>query len=163
MILDDLANAPLYFGLGSGVRSALDYLAQTDLSAVVAGRYAIDGDRVVAGIDDYDTKPESEGLWEAHRRHVDVQCVISGQERVGVTPLMALDASPYDEERDVLFGHGRGDFVTLTPGRFLILFPHDAHMSGRSVGEPTRVRKVVVKIRIEPGAIWTAPPRRAVP
>jgi biofilm protein TabA len=67
-----------------------------------------------------------------------------------VTRLAALELQPYDEEKDILFGKGTGEFVALRPGRFIVLFPQDAHMPGVSVSAPAPVRKAVVKIAIIP-------------
>ena len=153
MILDDLARAQTYFDLEPGIVIALQYLRQTDLGAIAPGRHAIDEDRVFALVSDYDTTSVEHSAWEAHRRHVDVQYVVSGEERFGIARLETLDAGPYDDERDILFAKGEGEFVTLRPGRFAILFPHDAHMPGVSPGHAQRVRKVVVKVRVKEGAL----------
>ena len=151
MILDLLSNAPTYFGLDTGLVIALSYLRQTDLMGLAIGRHQIDEDRVFALVSEYWTKTVAQSVWEAHRRHIDVQVLASGEEGVGVAPLAAMRADPYDAEKDVLFAKGDGDFVTLTPGRFVMLFPHDAHMPGVIAARPQHVKKIVVKVRI-PGA-----------
>ena len=48
MILDDLSNASLYYGVAPGVGKALRYLLDTDLEQIAEGRYEIDGDNVFA-------------------------------------------------------------------------------------------------------------------
>lgn len=149
MILDDLDHADQYLGLGSGFALAFEFLRTADLLALAPGRHELDGARVFALVSDYETKAESASVWEAHRRHVDVQYVPSGVERCGVAPLTQLTPHPYDEEKDVLFATGVGEFVTLSPGRFIVLFPQDGHMPGVSVSGPTFVRKVVVKVAID--------------
>jgi YhcH/YjgK/YiaL family protein len=149
MILDQLSSVPSYFGLDARLVLALQFLRQTDLTALSVGRYPIDEERVFALVSDYDTKPAAEGVWEAHRQHVDVQYVAAGEERIGCAPLEAMNAGPYDAEKDVLFAQGSGgDFVTLRPGRFVVLFPQDAHMSGMALDAPQRVKKIVVKVRL---------------
>jgi biofilm protein TabA len=150
MILDDLDHADQYRRLGSRFARAFQFLRETDLVALAPGRHDIEGARVFALVSDYDTKPREASVWEAHRRHVDVQYVPSGRELVGVAPLEALDTQPYDADKDVLFATGAGEFVTLSPGRFVVLFPQDGHMPGVSIDGPQAVRKVVVKIAIEP-------------
>ena len=154
MVLDDLANAGAYLSLGPGIARALVYLQQVclrqaDVGAVSAGRHDIDGARVFALISDYETRPREAGVWEAHRRHIDVQYVHAGEERVGRVHLSALDAGPYNAEKDVLFAEGEGEYFALRPGRFAIFFPHDAHMPGLAVGTPGPVRKIVIKVAIE--------------
>ncbi|MEQ1868708.1 MAG: YhcH/YjgK/YiaL family protein [Vicinamibacterales bacterium] len=148
MILDDLACASTYFDLSPRLKIALEYLQSTDLSQLPPGRHDVDGDRVFASVADYETRAEHETRWEAHRRHIDVQVVIAGEELIGITPLQAVDADPYDADRDVLFGSGPGEFLRLTPGRFIVLFPHDAHRPGVRASESSSVRKLVIKILI---------------
>ena len=137
----------MYFALSPGIRKALEFMRDTPLTSLPLGRHAIDGDRVVAGIAEYATRDEFDSRWEAHRRHIDVQAVITGEELMGVAPLEALIVEPYDDANDILFATGQGDYVRLTPGRFVVLFPHDGHMPGLQISEPAHVRKLVIKIR----------------
>jgi YhcH/YjgK/YiaL family protein len=39
--------------------------------------------------------------------------------------------------------------LILTPGRYVIVFPQDVHRPGCRCGEGDRVKKVVVKIRVD--------------
>jgi YhcH/YjgK/YiaL family protein len=148
MIIDRLENSGTYTGLGRGIDSALNFLKTTDLEKAGEGRHDIDGDAVYALVMDYTTKPASEGVWEAHRRYIDVQYVVSGVERIGYTHLDTLAAEPYNEEGDYLFLKGSGDFVLLPTGTFIILWPQDAHIPGTSVDQPSPVRKVVIKVQL---------------
>lgn len=149
MIFDRLTHAPEYFNLGQGIRAALEYLRSTDVGALTPGRHDVDGDRVFALVSDYDTRLPDETFWEAHRRHIDVQYVHAGRERIGYGDLAEFAADPYDAERDLVVARGeRGQFVEVQPGGFVILFPHDVHMPGLTAQEKQQVRKVVVKVRI---------------
>ena len=56
----------------------------------------------------------------------------------------------YDEAKDLLPLSGEGDFLTLGPGDFMLLFPEDAHMPRIAVNVSEIVRKVVVKIAVSP-------------
>ena len=62
MIIDQLQNAEQYYGLGTGIEAALRYLQETDFKNVVPERYDIDGDRVYAMVQEYDSKPKAEGF-----------------------------------------------------------------------------------------------------
>ena len=148
MIIDRLENAGTYTGLDSGIASALNFLKTTDLEKAGEGRHDIDGDAVYALVMDYTTKPASEGVWETHRRYIDVQYVVSGVERMGYASLDALAAGPYNKEEDYLFLKGSGDFVLMPAGTFIILWPQDAHIPGTSVDQPSPVRKVVIKVQL---------------
>ena len=69
MILDDLSNASLYHG--STFEGSLDFLEQADLKGPFPGRHAICGECEW-------THQTKKLLWEAHRKHVDVQVVLLG-------------------------------------------------------------------------------------
>jgi|688.fasta_scaffold547414_2 YhcH/YjgK/YiaL family protein len=146
MIIDRLKNAKIYHGLGENLKKALDFLAANDFSAMESGRHDIDGDRVFALIQRYETKPREHGLWEAHRRYIDVQYVVSGIEMLGSTHIDGLtQTQPYSEEKDCSLFAGSGDFATARAGDFLIFFPEDAHMPCLAHDQPAPVLKVVVK------------------
>jgi YhcH/YjgK/YiaL family protein len=148
MIADALARADRYRGLGARFDTAFDYLARTDFAKIADGRYAVDGERVFALVQRYRTKPDADGRWESHRRHIDVQLVVRGVERMGVVSLDRFAPEPYDEARDVMFHTGAGDAVTVAAGHFTIFWPEDVHSPGLAAGEPADVLKVVVKIAV---------------
>lgn len=150
MVIDTLANASLYDGLGPRIAAGLDYLRQTDINALEAGRHELDGDNLYVLVQDYQPEPAAEKQWEAHRRYVDIQYVADGVERTGFAPLDHLTvSSPYSAESDAEFLSGEGSFLTVYPGMFLVFFPADAHMPGVAPASPGWVRKVVVKARID--------------
>ena len=148
MVCDLLANAHLYAALGTRIARGLQFLAETDLASLAPGRHELDGKRLFALVSDYTPKPPAEGRWEAHRRYLDLQYVVSGVERMGVAPIDRLTAGDYDADRDLLWLSGTGDFLTFGAGQFMILWPGDAHMPGIDAGVPGPVRKVVVKIAV---------------
>ncbi len=148
MIVDEIKQAGEYFDLGEGIQSALRFLMESNLEELPLGRHDIDGDRVFAMVESYQTKPMEAGFWEAHIKHLDVQCVLSGEERLGYAPISGLSAGPYDEEKDFYKLEGSGDFITLRPGMFAILKPQDAHMPGMAIKDPQQVKKIVIKVRI---------------
>ena len=148
MIFDQLSNAHLYAALGRPIETALEYLKRTDLAGLSPGRHEIEGVGIYASVSEYTTKLPDAGRWEAHRRYIDLQYVVHGTERIGHAPVDMLRAEPYDEEKDVMWLSGDGQFVTLVPGDFMLLFPTDAHMPGMAVDAPVAVKKVVVKIAV---------------
>ena len=152
MIIDNVKNSALYTGLGTGIRTALEYLAKTDFSAMRPGRYNIEGDNVYALVQQYETKPRLTGVWEAHRRYIDVQYVMAGIETMGYAPLDNLTVTQsYSAEKDCMLLAGKGSFVTAGAGTFVIFFPLDAHMPGLADTAPVSVLKVVVKVAGDQG------------
>ena len=150
MIIDDISNASAYSGLGESISAGLEFLRTQDFSNVEPGRHDIPGSDCYAIVMTYDTKPLEQGMWEAHRKYLDIQYVHSGIERIGWANIDALTASAdYDAEKDFLALQGDGDFVTLRGGTFMVLMPSDGHMPCISVGSAgDTVTKVVVKVPV---------------
>ncbi len=149
MIVDGIGNASLYYGIGSGVETALRYLQNTDFSSIAAGRHELDGG-CYAMVQDYTTNPREQKRWEAHRAYIDVQFIASGKESIGYAGTCDLDVvESYDAANDIEWFEGSGSFVTAAEGTFVLLFPHDAHMPGVHADGPGNVRKVVVKVPVE--------------
>jgi biofilm protein TabA len=148
MVKDLLALHERYRCLGPRFARAFDFARATDFAAMPDGTYPVGSDDVRALVQRYATKPAHEGRWEAHRTHIDLQMVVSGEEHIGVAPLGRLVAEPYDEERDLLWLTGEGDLVTLRPGDFVLLWPEDGHMPGMAIDNPVPVLKVVFKIAV---------------
>ena len=146
MVIDQLENASQYYGLGIRIEMALRYLQETDVQNAAADRYDIDGDKVYAMVQEYNSKPKAEGFWESHRKYLDVQYVAAGAEHMGYAPTVRLSPGEYQEENDFIELAGDGEFFHLREGFFCILAPQDAHMPGMAVDQPTPVKKVVIKV-----------------
>jgi biofilm protein TabA len=152
MILDRLDQLADYGKLPHGIPAAIDYLLRTDFAQVTEGRYELDGERLAAIVQRYQTKLAAEARWEAHRKFIDVQYVLAGEERMGhllCRPGLAVE-QPYDESKDVMFYKGEGTFFRMMEGDTAIFLPQDAHAPCLAVNDkPIEVRKVVVKCRID--------------
>src|SRR6478672_10269679 len=149
MILDSLSNSVLYSLMSPRLADGFRFLRATDLKKIPAGRIEIAGPSIFAIVQDYQTKPVEQGFWESHRRHIDIQYVVSGAERIGHSPIDRLAVTdPFNDEKDLIKFAGSGDWVTVREGQFTVFFPHDGHMPGIQIegAGPTPVRKVVVKV-----------------
>lgn len=149
MIYDTLEHRDQYRGLSPRLAKALDFLAETDFSALPDGRCDIDGDEVFANVMTYETKTANETP-ESHRRYMDIQYLIEGEELVGVGALERMtevvEARP---EGDIWLHRGPVDYVTIGQGRFVAVWPGDAHAPGIAPdGVPKRARKCVVKVQV---------------
>lgn len=148
MVSDLLSNAPRYAALGRRVARGLRFLAETDLATLAVGRHEIDGERLFVLVSEYVPKAQATCRWEAHRKYIDLQYVVSGVERIGVAPAASMRETGCEADRDLVWLEGEGDFLTLGAGRFVLLWPGDAHMPGVATDPPESVRKVVVKIAL---------------
>src|SRR5262245_18912647 len=114
MILDRLAATDAYRTLSPAMAQALDFLRDHHTPTLTDGRYVLNGDRVFALVQRYETKLFDACIWDAHRKYIDVQCVTAGIERMGVAPISRMrEIQPYDPIRDIALFTGDGDFVTV--------------------------------------------------
>lgn len=150
MIIDKLKNAALYYTLSPTIKKALNYLEENELKVKEPGKYSIDGDRIFVLISEYKTKPKEEANWEAHRKYIDIQYIISGAEKMGYTSVENITTTiEYSDENDIFFGEGNGDYVTVSEGSFVIFMPQDAHMPSITEDKKQDVKKAVIKILID--------------
>jgi YhcH/YjgK/YiaL family protein len=150
MIIDKIENSHIYNGLGKRIEKAFEYINYTDLKNIQPGKYEIDGENIFALVSEYKTKSESEGKLEAHKKYIDVQYVIDGEELMGYAPLNGQEILvPYKEENDIVFFTGDKSFTKVSTGMFAIFFPTDVHMPGINTGKISDVKKLVIKVRIK--------------
>lgn len=149
MVIDKIINCHNYFSLNTRFSTAFEYLLGTDFSKLEPGRYEVDSNEIFALVSDYDTKDITTCKWEAHRKYIDIQFMVSGTENFGYTNLDSLKTvQDYNDEKDFLLLEGEGDFLKFDKDSFIIVFPQDAHMPGVVYDAPGPVRKVVVKVRV---------------
>jgi YhcH/YjgK/YiaL family protein len=128
---------------------AIDIIESLDLETIAAGKTVLLPDAVTVARHEYETKPQVECKWEAHRQWADIQIVLKGEEMIAYAPLAETSVKlEYNPEKDVIILNGQGDLVRLSPGRFGIFLPQDAHQPGGQVGVPMSVQKVVFKVRL---------------
>ncbi len=134
-----------------GLERAFEYLAGTDLSALPLGRTSIDGDDLFVTVSEAETKPPDQVRFEAHRRYIDIQLVLRGQESIGVAPASSLTTvEPYDPARDIAFFAvpPESRTVELREGEFVVFEPGDGHRPSLHLDGPHVSRKAVVKISV---------------
>jgi YhcH/YjgK/YiaL family protein len=149
MIYDKIDNLETYAGISEDIRIGLEFLrdAKPDLANCV---YQLNP-RVKAIVSEYETKPQNENGFEAHRQYIDIQYTLKGQERVACLPIEKLtETKPYSEEGDCALYSAvtihQPSNLSLQPGYFAIFFPQDGHMPGLCATTPEPVKKVVVKV-----------------
>lgn len=149
MIYDNLSDLELYKGLSEDIYFGLTYLKQVNLDSA-NGVYQLTP-RVKAIVSEYETKKVNEYGFEAHKKFIDIQYVLKGEERVACIPIERLiGTKPYSEENDAAFyvTNCQAQEMIIGNGYFAIFFPQDGHMPQLCVEEPKMVKKVVVKVEI---------------
>ena len=149
MIIDRIENAHLYYTVHPRFKKAFEYFKQIDIDTIPAGKYEIDGEAMYVLVQEYNTKLKEQGLWEAHRRYIDLQYVVKGAEGIGYANIHHLKQGGYDDGKDFLPLHGEGDLITVRSGNFVLLLPEDGHMPGTALGDSAPVKKIVIKISVE--------------
>jgi YhcH/YjgK/YiaL family protein len=148
MIIDKIENTHIYKNIGERIGKSFEYIKATELKTLSAGKYPIDGENIFALVSEYKTKSEQEGKLEAHKKYIDVQYVIEGEELMGYAPLGNQKIiEPYKEENDIVFFNGDKTLIKISEGMFAIFFPEDVHMPGISTGKISDVKKLVIKVR----------------
>lgn len=150
MILDHLHNAHLYEALHPLFAKGFEYLKNTDFSRVENGKYELQGEDLFAIVNSYETEPREVRKWEAHRKYIDIQYIVSGIEEMAIAPLHYMKTiQPYQAENDYALFEGPGETITVPAGFFTIFFPTDVHMPNLIHGEACQIKKVVLKVRVE--------------
>ena len=151
-VVAKIADAARYEALNPHFAKAFGFLRRKDLAELPVGRYEIDGENCWAMIQEADLTPfDATAKVEAHRKYIDIQSPITGDETIG---FLTMDAErlalPFDEAKDFTLFPSASKPRTLHPGEFAIFFPpYGAHAPGHCVGEGRTIRKLVIKVRAE--------------
>lgn len=132
------------------LKKGLAFLDDLDLKTAEVGDYPIDGKKVYAKISEYSTLAREEKKAETHAKYIDIQFLISGEERVYTHPWQETLQVVEDllESKDACFYKVQESTSHVLAGEtFAVYFPWEVHRPGCSVGENScRVKKLVVKV-----------------
>lgn len=129
----------------------VNYLSELNEENLSLGRHDVN-EGFFYNVIEYDTTDEEDKTYESHRRYVDIQLLLSGEEIMQVTDVCSLDIkTTYDEDKDcVLYSpSGNASGIILRPGSVVILYPKDGHRSMRFGNKTSRIKKIVGKVAIE--------------
>jgi 3-deoxy-D-manno-octulosonate 8-phosphate phosphatase (KDO 8-P phosphatase) len=114
------------------------------------GKYEITPDFYVNVIE-YVPKEEKEVLYESHRRYIDIQRIVAGEELLMVTDISNLTpCSEYDKDNDYLNYSNNKNYscMVLRKGSCVVLSPKDGHKAVRYCSSNVTVKKIVGKMLI---------------
>jgi biofilm protein TabA len=151
VIIDTIEHISVCKGINPNLDLGLDFLLSAPSATLEEGRHQIDGDRVYAILSSYLTHEKDAEHFEAHRRYIDIQSLLSGSELIYWAPLRLLtETQAYSEERDFSSLEGaERSALTIGAGTFAIFFPQDAHKPGCMLGGAEKVKKIVIKARVD--------------
>lgn len=145
MVVDYIENWERYACLQKNMEESFAFLEA--LRDKPAGRY--EQGSMFALIQEGMTVPAEKARLENHKKYIDVQFLVSGEEMMEWKNIKETVCEvPYNAERDIAFYYGAGDRITVKPGMFYIVYPQDGHKPCIHVTEPTSYKKIVLKIKI---------------
>lgn len=134
-------------------KAAYDFMLRLQTDVIGDGRYELQNG-VYANVETYMSQPREERKFENHRKYIDVQMIIEGEEIIELCPVNTFSASEncgYDAEKDIAFfiNCKEGIKNKLTKGDSLVIFPGQAHMPCVQTDTSAKVRKAVIKIPVD--------------
>ena len=148
MILATIEMAHRYANCHSGLSRGFEFLQTTKLEELVDGKHEIDGERLFAIVAHDQGRGREGAFFEAHRKYIDIQYVVSGNEVIGWQPLASCHSikQEYDATTDLAFFFDRPQsWFEVLPRSFAVFFPEDAHAPLAATGP---VHKVVLKVAV---------------
>ncbi|HOJ66753.1 MAG TPA: YhcH/YjgK/YiaL family protein [Paludibacteraceae bacterium] len=148
MILDTLKNAELYESAHPLFKKAFDFLKTTDLKTLPLGKIELEGSDLVVSVVDISGKTVQDARMEIHRKFIDIQLPLDGEEIMGWIPAEKLTKvlQPYDAEKDIAFFADEAEnLVKVRAMEFAVFFPSDGHQPGIGFGNH---KKIIVKVRV---------------
>ena len=151
MIYAKNADALAYRGIHPNLDLALEHITPEFLASLRDNqRVELKGDLVYCTRFTYETIPQEESFFEAHRRYLDIHIMVEGEERVDMNrpeDLKLTDA----QEGNYFYAYQWESWhsTVLKPGEFLVVFPGDAHRIKVQVDGPKTVSKAVFKVCID--------------
>ncbi len=142
-------DALTYRGIHPNLDLALENITEEFLSRVGYDRVELKGSDVYATRFTYETVPEEESFFEAHKKYLDIHIMVDGSEGVEIAPPEGLVEFDRVQANDFYAYRGPAHHkLALSPGNFLVVFPNDAHRIKMQLERPETVSKVVFKVRV---------------
>lgn len=152
MVVTDIKHVEQQVQLTDALKKGIDFLKRPDIQLLADGRIDIDGDRVFAIAQRYDTVATDAPRFECHRKYIDIQYIVTGSEVIGWTPAELMEITEeYDINKDICFGTAKGDkysSVYLKEDQLAVLYPEDGHAPKIAYGRPSSVFKIVIKVAV---------------
>lgn len=152
MLLGDLSRADYAKSLPPVFARLCDKLNTLDLANLPLGWQDLE-EGIRMNVMSFETSPADGKKAELHRKFVDIQLLIEGEEMIEYG-LSQPDLSKYDEYRDeddyqLTDEIDNKNEVTLQPNMFAIFLPYEPHKPGNAVNGNKTLKKLVVKVPVE--------------
>ncbi len=148
MIIDYLENLRSYSGISSNMDKAIEFILNTDLEKLHVGRNEVCGNDIFANVMEAQPRTKEEAPIEIHRKYIDIQIPLTGDEVMGYTPKAQLPDAEYNADSDAALypvGMLAAEYFNVKRSMFTVFFPQDGHAPAVT---PVKLRKVIVKVAI---------------
>ena len=150
MVVDGLEHLMQYQFLHPRFPKAFAFLSDLIEKGAENGRHELDGDVYVNLLVD-DTKEKDMAVAESHRKYIDVQLLIEGEEIMYIPTQKPEVAVAYDEKKDCMFYAPTPladcHQLRVKAGSFVIFFAGELHAPTMAVnGKTEKIRKAVLKV-----------------
>lgn len=149
MILGKVTELNVQSGIAPQLLAIIKQALALRPETLSAGRHEIDGDDIFMNVMTFETAEPESKRYEQHREYLDIQVLLSGQERIDFGPLGAAIAPDiYHEDDDYLLCDAVSPLQTLhlQPGMFAIFLPGEPHKPGCNSETAQAISKVVIKV-----------------
>lgn len=115
-----------------------------------SGKYRLSQDGVFVIVANADTGPVSDRDAEMHQNYIDIQLLLSGEEKIGFSNhCHSREFTVSEADKDVLFHKDieKENFASLVTGDFMVLYPRQFHRPLCQVSsEVSSIKKAIVKV-----------------
>jgi len=136
-------------GLSAAFCQAIDQALRAEIAHNAPGSYPLEGEALFVNVMQFDTQRAEDKRAELHRRYIDIQIVLEGEERIyyGLTG-SARECDEWHEQEDYQLCQRieHEQSLTLKPGMFAIFMPGEPHKPGCHTTQPVRLKKAVIKL-----------------
>lgn len=151
MIVDTLDNIKFYKELLPQLLDVEKFIFEHKNEAELeCGKYLIEDEDVFALVQKYSTRESKDNKWETHRKYIDVQFVLCGEESIGYAPIKDLVLTEgFTEGNDIAFYKGPENYTNtvLSQGMFAIFYPEEGHLPCCISEKASNITKIVFKIK----------------
>ena len=148
MMSDELRSLPSA-GLHPVLQQALTLAIAANPQEKTPGRYELQGDNIFMNVMQFATQSPEQKKAELHREYIDIQVLLSGEERIlfGMTDsARQCDEMHVEDDYQLCSEIADEQAIVLKPGRFAIFMPGEPHKPGVQAAASMEIKKAVIKV-----------------
>lgn len=150
MIFGNIHQPQTYNYLPSILKQAVTYFKQTNMLDIPVGRYELEKNLLYVNVMEFDTGLAEQKQAEVHKEYIDIQFLISGEERIffGLENSKNMTSKEYDVINDyyLVSSISSESELLLLPGMFAIFLPEQPHKPGCCIDNSMPLKKAVMKM-----------------